>query len=327
MKVIQVGMGGMGNAWINAVKRSDVVDFAGFVEVNADIAQSQADEHQLDESTIYTTLDDAIQNLDADGVINVTPPQFHKDISFVAMEAGLPVLCEKPLAGTLEDSRAIVAKANETEVLHTITQNYRYSAVAQTMKQVLNSGELGAVGAVSVQFFKGPHFGGFREEMPQPLIIDMSIHHFDMMRFFLRSNPQQIFARSWNPVWSWFDGNASAVAEITFENDVHVSYVGSWCSQGIETPWNAHWRFDCEHGILSLEQDVVYIEKLDDDKGKQVVELVAMERQAQDYLLHEFYEAVTEGKPTGTPAQDNIHTIELVFAVVESCDTGQIIRL
>ena len=163
--------------------------------------------------------------------------------------------------------------------------------------------------------------------MPHPLIIDMSIHHFDMMRFFLGSNPTQIFARSWNPVWSWFDGDASAAAEITFENDIHVSYVGSWCSQGIETPWNAHWRFECEHGILSLEQDVVYLEKLGDDTGKRKVDLVTMERQAQDYLLHEFYEAVTQGKPTGTPAQDNIHTIELVFAVVESCDTGQIIKL
>ena len=161
MKVIQVGMGGMGNAWINAVKRSDVVDFAGFVEVNAEVAKSQAKEHQLDESTIYTTLDDALQNLDADGVINVTPPQFHKDISFIALDAGLPVLCEKPLAGTLEDSRAIVAKANETSVLHTITQNYRYSAVAQTMKQVLDNGDLGGCRGCQCSIFQRSAFWWF----------------------------------------------------------------------------------------------------------------------------------------------------------------------
>lgn len=327
MKVIQVGMGGMGKAWINAVQCSKHVEFAGFVEVNPEIAQDQAKTYQLDKSTIYSNLSDALTNLSADGVINVTPPQFHKEISFIAMDAGIPVLCEKPLAGTLEDSRAIVDKANETGILHTITQNYRYSAIAQTMKSVLDSGELGAIGAVSVQFFKGPHFGGFREEMPHPLIIDMSIHHFDMMRFFLDSNPKQIFAHSWNPIWSWFDGDASASAEITFQNNIHVNYVGSWCSQGIETPWNAHWRFECEKGILSLENDVVYIDRLSDDSGKIAVELVSMERQAQDYLLHEFYEAVTKGKPTGTPAQDNIHTIEFVFAVVESCDTGQIISI
>ena len=192
MKVIQVGMGGMGNAWIGAVQRSENVEFAGFVEINEAIAVEQAEKYGFDESTIFRDLNEAIDKLDIDGVINVTPPQFHKEISVIAMDAGIPVLCEKPLAGTLEDAQAIVDKSNQTGILHTVTQNYRYSQVAQTMKSVLDSGELGAIGAVSVQFFKGPHFGGFREEMPHPLIIDMSIHHFDMMRYFLDSNPTRI---------------------------------------------------------------------------------------------------------------------------------------
>ena len=42
MKVIQVGIGGMGNAWLSAVQRSRQVEFAGFVEINADIARAQA---------------------------------------------------------------------------------------------------------------------------------------------------------------------------------------------------------------------------------------------------------------------------------------------
>lgn len=334
MKVIQVGIGGMGNAWIGAVQRSVEVEFAGFVEVNQDIASEQAAKYNLDQSTIYTTLGEALDNLEVDGVINVTPPQFHKAISHTALEAGIPVLSEKPLAGTLDDSRAIVAKANETGVLHTITQNYRYSALAQTVKSILGGGELGDVGSLSVSFAKGPHFGGFREDMPHPLIIDMSIHHFDMMRFFLGSDPAHLFARSWNPSWSWYDGDASASVNVQFQNGVAATYVGSWCSQGMETTWNANWRFECEKGILTIEDDAVYIQHLlevGDSPGalknihdeKQAVPLVAMERQSQDYLLHEFYEAVTQGKPTGTPAQDNIHTIEFVFGVVHSCDTGE----
>lgn len=336
MKVVQVGIGGMGNAWIGAVQRSPEVEFAGFVEINDDIARGQIERYALDEKTIFKSLSEAIDKLDVDGVINVTPPQFHKEISFIALEAGIPVLSEKPLAGTIVDSREIVAKANETGILHTITQNYRYSALAQTVKSVLDRGELGAVGSINVEFFKGPHFGGFREKMLHPLIIDMSIHHFDMMRFFLDSNPSQLFARSWNPVWSWYDGDASASVNVLFENGVQATYVGSWCSQGMETPWNANWRFECEKGILTLEDDVVYIQHMisEEDRGglrhvkndtKVAVDLVPMERQAQDYLLHEFYEAVTQGKPTGTPAQDNIHTIEFVFGVVQSCDTGEVV--
>ena len=56
--------------------------------------------------------------------------------------------------------------------------------------------------------------------------------------------------------------------------------------------------------------------------AKTEVSLVTMERQAQNYLLHEFYEAVTMGKQPGTSCQDNIKTVEFVFDVVQSFATG-----
>ena len=118
------------------------------------------------------------------------------------LEAGLPVLSEKPLANTLEAAQEIVRKADETGVLHLVSQNYRYRLPTQTLKRVLDSGQMGQVGALTVNFFKGPRFGGFREEMAYPLIIDMAIHHFDLMRFFLDSDPVSIFGQSWNPAWS-----------------------------------------------------------------------------------------------------------------------------
>jgi len=43
MKVVQVGIGGMGKAWLNAVRNSPRVDYAGFVEIDPDIARAQAD--------------------------------------------------------------------------------------------------------------------------------------------------------------------------------------------------------------------------------------------------------------------------------------------
>jgi predicted dehydrogenase len=217
-----------------------------------------------------------------------------------------------------------------------VTQNYRYTPLAQTVKRVLASGELGAVGAVSIEFYKGPHFGGFREEMPYPLVVDMAIHHFDMLRFFLDSSPQQVYARSWNPSWSWYKGDASASVTATFANGVAAAYTGSWCAQAQETSWNANWRFECANGVLTVEDDAVYMQKLTgvESRGsyqhvsnspKTLVPPVSMERQAQDYLLHEFVEAVTQGKPPITTCQDNIHTIHFVFDVVQSIETGAVV--
>lgn len=338
MKVIQVGIGGMGNTWLNAVKRSAQVEFAAFVEVSGDIARVQAETYDLDRSRIYRSLPQAIEAVEADAVINVTPPEFHREICVSAMKAGIPVLTEKPLAGRLEDAQAIVAVAEASGVLCSVAQNYRYRPLAQTVKAILSGGELGAVGALRAEFFRGPHFGGFREEMPHPLIVDMSIHHFDMMRLFLGSNAATISARSWNPPWSWFNGDASAAAQIEFANGVQASYVGSWCSQGFETSWNANWRFECERGVLLVEDDRVYAQRLlNVDEGargmaseheeKREIPLIGMERESQDYLLHEFYEAVMKGASVATTGQDNIHTMEFVFAVVEACDSGKTVTL
>jgi predicted dehydrogenase len=100
VKLIQVGIGGMGNTWLNAVKASDEASYAALVEINPATADAQAEKHGLDRARIFGSLDDALAAGKADGVIVVTPPQTHRDIAVAAMRAGLPVLSEKPLADT-----------------------------------------------------------------------------------------------------------------------------------------------------------------------------------------------------------------------------------
>jgi predicted dehydrogenase len=324
MNVIQVGIGGMGNAWLRAVQESPVVEYAALVEVNEAIAAEQTQKYNLTAVPVFKSLDDALRSVKADGVINVTPPQFHKAVSIAALEAGVPVLSEKPLADTRQAALDIVAAAERTGVLHVVTQNYRYKPPIQTLKRALHDGGMGEVGALHVEFFKGPHFGGFREEMPYPLIIDMSIHHFDLMRFFLESEPVSVFGRSWNPPWSWFGGDASAAVILEFASGVRVSYNGSWCSQGRETTWNANWRFECSHGVVAMVDDQVYTQGTGQEPT--LVERVVMERTDQAYLLHEFYEAVTQGKPAITTCQDNIKSLGIVFDVVESFECGAVVR-
>jgi predicted dehydrogenase len=324
MNVIQVGIGGMGNAWLRAVQDSPVVEYVGLVEVNDAIAAEQTQKYNLTAVPVFKSLDEALRTVKADGVINVTPPQFHKAVSITALEAGVPVLSEKPLADTRQAALDIVAAAKRTGVLHVVTQNYRYKPPIQTLQQALREGSMGEVGALYVEFFKGPHFGGFREEMPYPLIIDMSIHHFDLMRFLLASDPVSVFGRSWNPPWSWFRGDASAAVILDFANGVRVSYDGSWCSQGRETTWNANWRFECANGVVAMVDDQVYTQAT--GQGPTPVETVVMERTDQAYLLHEFYQAVTQGKPAVTTCQDNIKSLGIVFDVVQSFETGQVVH-
>ena len=333
-RVIQAGIGGMGDTWLRTVLTSPDVEFAAFVEIDESIARKQAKKYGLDPGLIFHSLGDASAAVQADGVIDITPPAFHKEISLAALEAGIPVLSEKPLADTMASAQAIVSKADETGVPHMVAQNYRYSVPVQTLKQVLASRAMGHVSSVAVEFFKGPHFGGFREEMPYPLIIDLAIHHFDMMRFLLDSDPASVFGRSWNPPWSWYAGDASASVVLEFTNGAIVSYDGSWCSTGKETPWNANWRFECENGVILLQEDAVYVQYktniLVDRGGYQQYETreleqvppVDMKHVAQSYLLHEFLETLTTGKTPATACQDNIKSLAIVFDTIRSFEAG-----
>ncbi len=327
MKVVQVGIGGMGNAWLQTVFASQQVEFAGFVEVSDEVIEAQVARYGLDRAMIFPTLKEALEALQPDGVIDVTPPQFHRDISILALEMGIPVLSEKPLAPTLAEAREIVAAAERTGVLHMVAQNYRYSPVIQALKLALDPAIMGEIGAVSVEFFKGPHFSGFREQMPYPLIIDMAIHHFDLMRFLLGANAVSVFGRSWNPAWSWFRGDASASAVIDFTGGVTVSYDGSWCATGRETPWNGSWRFDCANGVVTLVDDQVWVYPRGEGQTARQLAPVTMPYAAQAYLLHEFYMAVTTGSVPATTCQDNLHSLSIVHRLVESFETGQVVRL
>ncbi len=331
-------MGGMGNTWLKTVLASKEVAFAGFVEVNPDIAAQQARQHGLDALPVFDSLDKALAVLRPDGIINVTPPPFHSAVSIQALGAGIPVLSEKPLSDTRAGAEAIVRKANETGVLHMVAQNYRYSAPIQTLKHVLASGALGRIGSVTVEFFKGPHFGGFREEMAFPLIVDMAIHHFDLMRFFLDSDPVWVVGQSWNPPWSWYRGDAAASVALRFADGAAVAYNGSWASNGHETSWNGNWRFECENGVAVLRDNQVVVQLKAADPAEpvgfwqhryeapQTVPAASVDRVGQGYLLHEFYEAVAHGKPPATTCQDNIKSLRIVFDVVRSFETGHAVR-
>lgn len=325
MKVIQVGIGGMGNAWLRAVLDAPNVEYAGFVEINDAIAAEQVSRWNIDGDTIFKSLPDALAAVQADAVINVTPPQFHKEVSLTALEAGLPVLSEKPLADSFDAALAIVEKADATGLLHMVGQNRRYMVGPQTLKHALLLPEMGEVGSAAVEFFRGPHFGGFREEMPYPLIIDMSIHHFDLMRFLLDSDPVSLYGRSWNPPWSWYKGDASAAVTLEFEGGKVISYAASWCSQGREMSWNGEWRFECANGIVTMQgDDEVYTQLTGQEAVR--VEPVKLAHQSQAYLLQEFYQALNGGKPAVTTCQDNLKSLAIVFDVVKSFETGQVVK-
>jgi len=327
LKLIQVGIGGMGDTWVRTVLASSEMEYAAWVDIDRHTLEQQSQKYGFDINHCYTSLEQALERERADGLINVTPPAAHEAICMTALAAGLPVLTEKPLASSLAAAKRLVSMAEQAGLTLMVAQNYRYQPLTMTLHELISKkGILGQVGQVAVQFFKGPHFGGFREEMEFPLLVDMAIHHFDLMRYILGKDPQSVRGKSWNPPWSWFRGDASVALLFTFQEGLPVVYTGSWCAMGAETSWNGDWRIEGERGVLLSQKDQIYL-GIPNKRELEKVPLLSCERTGQAYLLHEFFLALTEGYIPRTRGADNIKSLEMVFGAIEAVHTGNIVRL
>ncbi len=324
MKIIQVGVGGFGKGWINVVKNSPEWEIAGIVDVNKENLESAAQEYSLPENRCFTTFADCLeQKIKADAVLNITPPKFHSKISIQAMEAGFHVLVEKPLSDRMENAEKMAWVSRTTGRKLMVSQNYRYRSKSRTVKNLLDEGMVGKIGYIVVNFQKGPRFSGFRIEMEYPLLIDMAIHHFDLMRYISGENPVRLYAESWNPYWSWFKGDATLNLNIEFTGNVHLFYAGSWVSTGKETSWSGEWEIYGEKGTLIWKEEKIIF--LSGGKQQEVMPL-KLEREDRALSLYEFYKSICENREPETGVSDNIKSLAMVFKSLESIKKKQVVQ-
>jgi predicted dehydrogenase len=317
MKVLQVGAGGFGRTWLAALANEPSAEQVALVD--------QDPAALIDGIPGFVDLDAALRETSPDLAVVVVPPNVHREVAERCLAAGVPVLVEKPLAGTREDCEALIEASARADRQIAVSQNYRYRPVMETARRVLASGELGEIGQAQVDFRIHHDFrGSFREHMEQPLILDMAVHSFDLIRFVTGLEMAEVQAHTWNPPWSQFEGDASAVALFTMDSGARIAYNGSWHPRGQFTDWNCRWLIECTGGYLTLDRDVVKVYRGDDvhqpgtAAEEETVPLVALERTDQAAVLVEFWKAIRDDRPAPTNAADNLRTVEMVLAAVES---------
>jgi predicted dehydrogenase len=321
LRLLQVGAGGMGRAWLRTIAQNPDVVLVGLIDLDVALARSAADEHGYAEVPVAASIDELAQL--ADAVIDVTVPAAHPVVSATALGHGLPVLSEKPLAESVRQCLQMVAAAELSGKLLMVSQSRRYFRAGNAFARQIT--ELGAVGSLSCEFFKAPHFGGFRERMAEPLLIDMAIHQFDLARKLIGSAPVSVYCESYNPEWSWFDGNAAANAVFAFANGTRFVFNGSWCAPGLETSWNGHWRASAAGGTAYWDGDNAPTVEL--ASGDTAVAELTDEPEEIAGSLAEFVAAVRSGAVPQSEAHSNVISVAMVEAAVQSAATGAPVRI
>jgi predicted dehydrogenase len=242
-----IGVGGIAQGrHIPAYQKLDQVTITAISDVNKETAKTVAEKFNIPH--VYTNYKDMFENVDA--VTICTPNRFHAEMTIAALNAGIHVLCEKPMAMNTEESLLMKEAANRSGKILTIGYHYRFMKEPQAAKKILLQGELGEPFVSRVQALrrrKVPGWGVFTNKALQGggSLIDYGCHFLDLSLWLLGNpEPVEILGTSYNrlskmpkQVNLWgefnhqtFDVDDHVTAYLKFENGASLFFETSWAA-------------------------------------------------------------------------------------------------
>lgn len=329
MKAVVVGAGGISGAWFPHLV-SEGVEVAAVVDINLEAAKGRIEEYKLERAEASTDLNAVLQKHQPDFVVDLTIPEAHCAVTCAALEAGTHVVGEKPMASSMEEARKMVETSERTGRMYMVSQSRRWEDRHQAIRDAIKAGTFGDVTTVNCDFYIGAHFGGFRDEMPSPLILDMAIHHFDLARYLTGADAVAVYAKEFSPKGSWYKGDVAATCIFDMSDGSVFTYRGSWCAEGFHTSWNGDWRIVGNKGTVLFEKDAdPRARVVDGTEGFHVpmkdveIPIPQMSARSMKHGLCDMLEYIRTGKVPETECHDNIKSLAMVFAAIESSNKGE----
>jgi predicted dehydrogenase len=286
----------------------------------------------VETTTRYGVLEEALEAVECDAVLMASPPGTHHGVAKAALESGKHVLCEKPLATTLQDAFDLVETADRAERILMVSQNYRYNAPFRAMQRFVMEGELGELASIKISCRRDTRTlfapDDFRYSMRHPYVLDMSIHHFDLIRAATGRDVHGVYARSWRVPDSEFVHDPAVAVLLDLEGGVPVVYEGDWATFGPETSWNGDWEIVGEAGRLlwsGSKEDRGTGEVVFERWGEEarLIEQHDLEFTEREATLQALRAAIEGGEPPETVAADNVKSLAAMLGCLRSIESGE----
>jgi predicted dehydrogenase len=325
MKKLKVGLVGCGfisdrhlQAWAK-MKDAEVVSVCDIRQENA---VRKAKKYNI--RKVYNNLEEMFDKEDMDLVDITTPKESHMDIVTKAANHSLHVLCQKPMAPTLQEAEKMIKVCKEKKIKFMIHQNFRWTSHVQKIRQLLDIGQVGPIfyANITQRIAHSIPIGVNREipflqtqpfmrELDQMILFEMALHYVDLMRFFL-GEPTSIYAQTRK-----IGGHAKGedlVAMIMDFGGVLAIIEDSWCSQG--TGFSTRIRIEGRNGTIYVDTEGGEL-KLYQDTQEMTMNV---DRNADSFLAvqQHFVECIRENKAPQTSGEDNIRSLKVVFSAYES---------
>lgn len=327
---LMIGGGGMAGGWINHFRThfADRVKMVGLADVNREVLERQGQALGLESCRLFTDAHQAIQSVKADFCGIAVPPRFHREAAVAALEAGMPVLCEKPIAENLEGAKAMLVAARRTGLPCAIIQNYRYAPNKQEVRRIVQDGRFGRLQHIVARYacdYRRRNSWGpdWRHDMDFPLLFEGSVHHLDMLRFLSNGDGETLTGFGWNPPWSSFRHHSSGMFLVRMNNGIHCFYEGNSSSAGITNCWHSeYYRLEFEQASVEIAGgNTVLVHRV--GHPVQFYEPPPVKWAGHLHLFDEFLGWLDGGTPSATRIEDNIRSFVLVVAAMEASVDGQ----
>ena len=322
IRTICMGLGGRGRGWVADTMKSDAVEFVGMVDPDPQRMSQAAEKLGVPPDQQFSSLDDACEKADPQAAVIVTPNVFHDEHIDDCLDRGMHVMAEKPFVMDRDNGLAIIAKAEAKGLTAMAVQNYRYAPSTMEVRRMIEEKDLGEPTSGLL------HFSRMRpiKDMPYAMLYNQGIHHLDTIRYVFGSDAKSVYARSWNPGYHDCDADTSCDAIFDLKNGVVVNYSANYSTRGPNTPYSGIWRIECAEATIHLnprgENGELWISR---DKGDlEQVDCPEPELGSGAQLLADLAKAIQDGVTPPTHAKDNLNSVAMIWAIIESATTGKV---
>lgn len=309
IRVGVIGTGAMGQNHVRIYSEMEGVELAGISEVDQQRVEAMAVQFNTKGFTDYKEM--FAEGLDAVSV--VVPTKLHKRVVLDALEAGLNVLVEKPIADTLENADLMIEAAKKAGKILMVGHIERFNPAVIKLKELIDSDILGKVVSISTRRV-GPYNPRIRDV---GVILDIGVHDIDIISYLYGRRVNHVYAVAGADIHS-FEDHASIILRMDHE------FAGV-----VETNWLT------PHKVRKLTaigiKGVAYLDYIDQtveihDNGWIQKAKIEESEPLKNELEH-FIDCVATGKAPKTCGEDGKHALEVAMAAIRSYEEERLIEV
>jgi len=324
MKVGIIGAGSMGHAHAVGWKNTDakIVGVLSGNEANAKILADALD------AKVYSSYDGLLNDVD---MVDICAPTFlHKDYVLRAAKAGCHIICEKPIALTVDDGLEMIRACEAAGVRFFVGMVLHFFPEYMSMKNAIASNAVGNPKVVrmtraSYRPKKADDNWFMDESKSGGMILDLMIHDFEMSRWLTKGEVIRVFAKS---VRSEHPGELAdhCLSILRFDNGTMAHIEGSWA---YPLPmFSVRAEVAGDDGLIEWESDKTfplqqYMHKSNDDASDVALPGSPLTEDPWAAEVKHFYNAVVNDTPFRVSPLDALRGLQIALAVKESAKTGK----